>query len=62
MTSPIDQNFNQTMTLLPNLSFYSIARCVHKTFATSVLYYQETLTPPDIMSHPGNVDLLHHTF
>ena len=37
-------------TLLSNLTFYPIARGVHRIFATGVACQQRTLTPPDTWS------------
>ena len=39
-------------TLLPNLTFYLIARGFHRTFATGAACQQRTLTPPDNWSSP----------
>ena len=39
-------------TLLPNLTFYLIARSFHRTFATGATCQQRTLTPPDTWSCP----------
>ena len=35
------------LTLLPNWTFYLIARSFHRTFATEAACQQRTLTPPD---------------
>ena len=40
------------LTLLPNLTFYLIARGFHRTFATDAACQQRTLTPPDTWSCP----------
>ena len=40
------------LTLLPNLTFYLIARGFHRTFATGAACQQRTLTPPDTWSCP----------
>ena len=40
------------LTLLPNLTFYLIARGFHRTFATGAACQQRTLTPPDTWSRP----------
>ena len=37
-------------TLLPNLTFYLIARSFHRTFATGAACQQRTLTPQDTLS------------
>ena len=39
-------------TLLPNLTFYLIARGFHRTFATGAACQQRTLTPMDTWSCP----------
>ena len=39
-------------TLLPNLTFYPIARGFHRTFATGAACQQRTLTPPDTWLFP----------
>ena len=39
-------------TLLPNLTFYLIARGFHRTYATGAACQQRTLTPPDTWSCP----------
>ena len=39
-------------TLLPNFTFYLIARGFHKTFATGAAFKQRTITPPDTWSCP----------
>ena len=47
-------------TLLSNLTFYLIARCFHRTYATGEACQQRTLTPPDTWSCPtlGLVSIL----
>ena len=58
MTPSIDQALHQfltlllILTLLPNLTFYLIARGFHRTFATGAACQQRTLTPPDTWSCP----------
>ena len=58
MTPSIDQALHQFLTLLlirtllPNLTFYRIAREQHRTFATGAASQQRTLTPPDTWSCP----------
>ena len=58
VTPSIDQALHQfltlllILTLLPNLTFYLIARCFHRTFATGAACQQRTLTPPDTWSCP----------
>ena len=60
VTSSIDQALHQFLTLhvllfltlLPNLTFYLIARGFHRTFATGAACQQRTLTPPDTWSCP----------
>ena len=39
-------------TLLPNLTFYLIVQCFHRTYATGAACQQRTLTPPDTWSCP----------
>ena len=56
VTPSIDQALHQYFTLLliwtllPNLTFYLIARGFNRTFATDVAYQQRTLTPPETWS------------
>ena len=58
VTPSIDQALHQfltlllILTLLPNLTFYLIARGFHRTFATGAACQQRTLTPPDTWSCP----------
>ena len=58
VTPSIDQALHQFLTLLlilnllPNLTFYLIARGFHRTFATGAACQQRTLTPPDTWSCP----------
>ena len=58
VTPSIDQALHQFLTLLliwtllPNLSFYLIARGFHRTFATGAVCQQRTLTPKDTLSCP----------
>ena len=57
MTPSIDRTLHQFLTvtdldLLPNLTFYLIMRCFHRTFATGAACQQRTLTPPDTWSCP----------
>ena len=58
VTPSIDQALHQfltlllILTLLPNLTFYLIARSFHRTFATGAACQQRTLTPPDTWSCP----------
>ena len=58
VTPSIDQALHQfltlllILTLLPNLTFYLIARGFHRTFATDAACQQRTLTPPDTWSCP----------
>ena len=58
MTPSIDQALHRFLTLLmiwtllPNLTFYLIARGFHRTFATGAACKQRTLTPPDNWSCP----------
>ena len=58
VTPSIDQALHhfltllQIWTLLPNLTFYLIARVFHRTFATGVACQQRTLTPPDTCHVP----------
>ena len=40
------------LTLLPNFTFYLIARGFHRTFAMGAACQQRTLTPPDTWSCP----------
>ena len=59
MTPSIDQALHQfftlllILTLLPNLTFYLIARGFNRTFATGAAWQQRTLTPPDTWSCPA---------
>ena len=56
VTPSIDQALHQfltlllILTLLPNLTFYLIARGFHRRFATGAACQQRTLTPPDTWS------------
>ena len=58
VTPSIDQALHQYLTLLliwallQNLTFYLIARGLHRTFATDAACQQRTLTSPDIWSCP----------
>ena len=52
MTTPTDQTIYQSVTFLPNSTFYWLMRGFHKTFETDVACWQETLTPPDTWSRP----------
>ena len=52
VTPSIDQALLQFFTLLPNLTFYLIARGIHRTFAKGAACQQRTLTPPDTWSCP----------
>ena len=58
VTPSIDQALHQFLTLLliwtllPNLTFYLIARGFHRTFATGAVCQQRTLIPPDTWSCP----------
>ena len=58
VTPSIDRALHQfltlllILTLLPNLTFYLIARGFHRTFATGAACQQRTLTPPDTWSCP----------
>ena len=58
VTPSVDQALHQFLTLLliftllPNLTFYLIARGFHRTFATGAACQQRTLTPPDTWSCP----------
>ena len=58
VTPSIDQALHQLMTLLliwtllPNLTFYLIARGINRTFATGAACQQRMLTPPDTCSCP----------
>ena len=53
VTTSIDQALHRCftllviLTLLPNLTFYLIARGFHSTYATGAACQQRTLTPPD---------------
>ena len=55
-----DQTLYQSMTILPNSTFYWIMRGFHRTFATGVTCRQGTLTPPDTWFRPFCEDL--HVF
>ena len=58
VTPSIDQTLHQFLTLLliwtllPNLTFYLIARGFHRIFATDTACQQRTLNPPDTWSCP----------
>ena len=58
VTPSIDQAFHQFLTLLliwtllPNLTFYLIARGFHGIFAKGAACQQRTLTPPNTMCCP----------
>ena len=58
VTTSIDQALRQFLilllmwTLLPNLTFYLIARGFHRTIVTGAACQQRTLTPPDTWSFP----------
>ena len=46
----IDQTLYQSLTFLPNSTFYWLMRGFHRTYATGVACWQGTLTPPDTRS------------
>ena len=47
-----DQSLNQSVTFLPNVTFYWLMRGFHRTVSTGKTYWQLTLTPPDNQSCP----------
>ena len=47
-----DQTSYQSVTFIPNSTFYRLKRGFNRTFATGVACWQGTLTPPDTRSRP----------